>query len=90
MAAMKVGPACTATEVMSVTFSPARTARYLVRKLVDEPSPVTPSLRPFQSAGDLTVSARSVRTSSTSPGACENCTTDSVFWPLDCRSMLWS
>jgi len=90
MAAMNVGPACTATDVMSVTFSPLRTARYLVRKLVDEPRPVTPSLRPFQSAGDLMTSARSVRTSSTSPGAWENCTMDSVCLPLDCRSMLWS
>ena len=90
IAAMNVCPASTATEVMSVTDSPLWTARYLVRKLVEEPSPVTPSLRPFQSAGDLIWSATSLRHSSTSPGACCNWTTDSVCLPLPCRSMLWS
>ena len=90
MAAMNVGPACTATDVMSFTDSPLWTARYLVRKLVDEPSPVTPSLRPFQSAGDLIVPDRSERHSSTSPGACCSWTTDSVCLPLPCRSIVWS
>src|SRR5881398_2178651 len=52
-AAMKVGPAPTATGVKSLTFSAFLTARYLVRKSVDDPSLVMPSFLPLKSLGDL-------------------------------------
>ena len=39
MAAMKVSPAPTGTEVNSPSFTPFLTARYWVRKLVEEPRP---------------------------------------------------
>ena len=71
MAAMKVSPAPTGTEVNSPSFTPCFTARYWVRKLVDEPRPVTPRLVPLKSAGDL-ISGCLVETSSTSPGRAED------------------
>ena len=90
MAAMKVLPAPTGTEVNSPSFTPFLTARYWVRKLVEEPRPVTPRFLPLKSAGDLILSASLAETSSTSPGAWLNCTTDSTNLPLACRSMVWS
>src|SRR3954447_8532493 len=51
-AEMKVGPAPTATGVNSLTFTPFLTARYLVRKSVDEPRPVTPSFLPLKFLGE--------------------------------------
>lgn len=89
-AATKVGPAPTATGVNSLTLTPFLTARYLVRKSVEEPRPVTPSFLPLKSLADLTFPAALVETTSTSPGACENCTTDSTDLPLTCRSSVWS
>src|SRR4051794_21434066 len=66
IAAMNVGPALTATGVILLAGTPFLTARYWVRKLVDDPSPVTPSRLPLQSAGDLIDPATSLRQSSTS------------------------
>ena len=82
IAAMKVLPAPTGTEVNSPSFTPLLTARNWVRKLVDEPRPVTPRFLPLKSAGDLIWSAILVETSSTSPGAWLNWTTDSTNLPL--------
>jgi len=50
MAAMNVLPAPTGTSTNSPIFTPFRTARYWVRKLVDDPSPVTPRFLPLKSA----------------------------------------
>ena len=69
IAAMKVLPAPTGTSTNSPIFTPFFTARYEVRKLVDEPSPVTPRCLPLKSAGEWTLSATLEETSSTSPGA---------------------
>ena len=90
MAAMKVLPAPTETITNSPIFTPFFTARNWVRKLVDDPSPVTPRFLPLKSAGERTLSATFAETSSTSPGAWLNCTMDSTSFPLDCRSMEWS
>src|SRR4030081_2019301 len=68
IAATKVLPASTATDLTSDAASPLRTARYFVRKFVEDPRPVTPMLRPFQSAGEWIWSATSVRQRTTSPG----------------------
>jgi len=87
---MKVLPAPTGTITNSPIFTPFLTARYCVRKLVEDPSPVTPRCLPLKSAGERTLSAIFAETSSTSPGAWLNCTTDSTNFPLDCRSMEWS
>ena len=69
MAAMKVLPAPTGTSTKSPAFRPFFTARYVVRKLVDDPRPVTPRCLPLKSAGERTWSATFDETSSTSPGA---------------------
>src|SRR5919198_5833096 len=52
IAATNVGPALTATGVILLLGTPACVARYWVRKYVDDTRPVTPSLRPLQSAGE--------------------------------------
>ena len=87
---MKVWPAPTATGVNSLTFTPLLTARYLVRKSVEEPRPVTPSFLPLKSLGDVMSPAALLETISTSPGAWENCTTDSTSLPFTWRSRVWS
>src|SRR5471032_3303656 len=81
MAAMKVEPAPTGKVVNSVLLIPDLAARYSVRKLVDEPSPATPRVRPLKSAGDLTLPAAALDTRMTSPGAWLNCTTDCTDLP---------
>src|SRR4051812_34916224 len=61
IAATNVGRALTATGVILSVATPLCVARYCVRKYVDDPRPVTPSLRPDQSAGERTWPATSVR-----------------------------
>lgn len=81
-AEMNVCPAPTATGVIRSVCTPFFTARYLVRKSVEEPRPVTPSFLPEKSFGDLISSAAALDTTSTSPEVCESCTTDSTSFPF--------
>jgi hypothetical protein len=90
IAATNVGPAFTATGVILWVGTPLCVARYCVRKYVDDPRPVTPSLRPVQSAGERTLPATSLRHSSASPGSRSSWTTDWVLRPLPSRSRVWS
>ena len=48
MAAISVSPAPTGTGVTSLSFTPALSSRYSVRKSVDEPRPVTPMRLPLK------------------------------------------
>ena len=48
MAAISVSPAPTGTGVTSLSFTPALSNRYSVRKSVDEPRPVTPMRLPLK------------------------------------------
>src|SRR2546430_17648119 len=65
---MNVCPAPAFTVVYAPGANPALAARYWVRKSVDEPWLVTPSLWPLKSAGLLIWSALPFATTSTSPG----------------------
>ncbi len=87
MAAMKLLSAPTGSNVYCELDRPLRCARYCVRKLVDEPSPVTPSVLPFTSAMLLIESAAWVATISTSPGTWPNTTIAFTSLPLACRSI---
>ena len=86
MAAMKLEPAPTGKVVNSLFLTLDFAARNWVRKLVDEPRPVTPRVLPLKSAGDLMRGAATFDTRITSPGAWLNCTTDSTSLPRACKS----
>ena len=87
---MKLASAPTGSIVYWVDCTPCWSARYWVRKLVDEPRPVTPSVLPFASAIDLKVGAALVDTISTSPGTWQSTAIAFTSLPLLCRSTVWS
>ena len=68
-AAMNVSPAPTATGWIWSTGTPFLMARNWVRPWVPDPMEVTPRFLPEKSAGDFSVSAALVDTTSASPGA---------------------
>ena len=88
IAAIKLLSAPTGSTVYCERGTPLRLARYCVRKLVEEPSPVTPSVLPFTSAMLLIEPAALVATISTSPGTWPNTTIALTSLPLACRSIV--